>query len=234
MTRRSPTQVLADVNAALVRDHDITDILSTLLHDAIDTLDLSAAGLLVTTRGGDLELLSATSHRVAVLEIFQAHHGAGPCVDCMKTRQPVTAQGAEVIADRWPEIGPVIAAAGFQMVHAQPMLWHNTVLGGMNFFRTQPEPITAEQTEFIEAITDAAMLALIQTPGIDLNDVIDRIQTALYGRILIERAKGVLAHREHLDMETAYQHLVNLADSNGTGLAGTAEQVIQQAITPSP
>lgn len=234
MTRRRSTQVLADVNAALVREHHVTDVLAHLLHDTIDTLDADAAGLLVTNDKGDLELLTATSHHVEVLEIFQSRSGRGPCIDCVQNGEVERAEGEQAITDRWPVVGPMIINAGFRMVHAQPMHWHDEALGGLNIFRRRPQAFDGEEVSFVQGVADAAMLTLQQAPDTKLGDVTGRIGEALHGRIVIEQAKGVLAHQLDVDMATAYQELLRIAAEDHRGLAATAERVIGEASPPGP
>ena len=85
MTRLTVSEVLAGANAAIVGpDLDVTGALASLLTGVTGALPADAAAVLVTTEGS-LEVLAATSHRVADLEVYQAQVDEGPCLDAMHT-----------------------------------------------------------------------------------------------------------------------------------------------------
>lgn len=76
MTLGTPAQVLAELLGVLVRDLDTTDLFADLVHDAARLLTVDAAALLVTDGRHGLELLVATSHRAAELEVDQVRRTA--------------------------------------------------------------------------------------------------------------------------------------------------------------
>ncbi len=73
MTARTATQT----SAALTRGRDATDVLDQLVRDSAEVLGARAVGLLVVAAGGEVELLSATSHQMAQLEMFQIQQDNG-------------------------------------------------------------------------------------------------------------------------------------------------------------
>src|SRR4051794_21951466 len=102
MSAHTAEQALAQMLGALVREHETADVLAELVHDCAELLPADAAAILVINGGGNLELLSATSHRTSELEVYQAQHDSGPCVDTISSGGPVTAVGSEAITSRWP------------------------------------------------------------------------------------------------------------------------------------
>jgi AmiR/NasT family two-component response regulator len=54
-----------------------------------------------------------------------------------------------------------------------------------------------------------------------------QLQTALNSRVVIEQAKGVLAERRGLDMETAFALLRDTARSRNRRLADLAREVVE-------
>ncbi|MBI9116177.1 hypothetical protein [Sanguibacter suaedae] len=81
MTAPTAAHVLADITSEMLGDHDITDLLARHLRRASASLDAAAMGILLGVSGEPLELLSATSHAVTELEVFQSQVDEGPCVD---------------------------------------------------------------------------------------------------------------------------------------------------------
>jgi hypothetical protein len=229
MTTRTAAQALADAASALTGDSDVTDTLARLLDDARSGLGAQAIGLLLLTQGGDLELLSATSHRVAELEIFQIQHDSGPCVEAIRAGAAVSVAGADDILARWPEAGPAILGAGFRAVHAYPLRWHGRTLGAMNVFRDGASPLEGSVEAIGQAFANIATMVIVQPTSLTRQELTDRVRQALEARTAIEQAKGVLAYARNLDMSAAYDLLRDLAADSGASLAATAADVISRA-----
>ena len=110
MNRLSVSEVLARANATMVQPgFDVTGALASLLAGVAAALPADAAAVLVEAEG-NLEVLAATSHRVADLELYQAQVDEGPCVDAIRLGEAVGLTGAAALAERWPVAGPVITA----------------------------------------------------------------------------------------------------------------------------
>jgi ANTAR domain len=229
MSERTPEQAFGDALRTLVRDHQSTDVFADLVRDGATLLPADAVALLVQNGHGRLELLSATSHRASQLELYQAQEDHGPCVDAGRTGEQVSAVGFEEITARWQDVGRAIVDAGYLAVHAFPMAWHGRPLGGLNVFSEAPEPLPASSLVLAQILADVATLALTQPGRLSDDDLADRVEAALEGRVVVEHAKGVLAQSLGLDMEAAYDHLVHRALETTSTLSQTARQVIQDA-----
>ena len=228
MTPKNPSEVFAGLTAALVDEHDVTDVLASLLHDCLDVLGVEAAGLLVRTSDGGFDILGSTSHRATELEIYQSQQHEGPCVDAVREARQVIAHGPDEIITRWPEVGRMIVAAGFTAVHAVPMRWRGRSLGGINLFsRGERTELTADQLTFAQSLADVAGLALLQPAPVD--EMVSLVSSALQGRVVVERAKGALSYTADLDMESAYHRLRARASQEGTTLTAAARAVLDEA-----
>jgi hypothetical protein len=229
MSAHDGEQALAQMLGALVREHETADVLSELVLECAASLPADAAALLVTNGRGSLELLSATSHRASELEVYQAQHRSGPCVDVLRHGDRVVAVGADDIITRWPDVGNVIVESGFQAVHALPMTWHGRVLGGLNVFSAEAVPLEGASLQLAQNFADVASIALAQ-PGMLEDDELDaRIHAALEGRVVIEQAKGVLAQTLGVDMAAAYDELLRRTLDTRSTLSATAREVIREA-----
>ncbi len=116
------------------------------------------------------------------------------------------------------------------MVHNAPLLWHDQAIGALNLFRVLPTPLTSDEAETAQRFADVATLALAQSPELSLAEVLGRVSEAMRGRVLVEQAKGVLAHRQGLDVAAAYAALVQLAERRGLTLTETATGVVAEAV----
>jgi len=66
-----------------------------------------------------------------VMELFQIQNDQGPCLDCFRTGQPVTADLTRS-SQRWPRFAAAATGAGFQSVQALPMRLRDEVIGALN------------------------------------------------------------------------------------------------------
>jgi hypothetical protein len=84
MTGKTASQAFVDAVEANVQQEDLTDTVARLLDNCADVTGAAAVGLLVKDGRGQLEVLSATSHRVAELDLYQLQHDTSPSVDAAR------------------------------------------------------------------------------------------------------------------------------------------------------
>jgi len=229
MNPKSTSQVLAEATAAMVDSHDVTDLLTRLLRDGSSSLGVDAMGLIVQAPDDSLELLVSTSHGVAELEALQVGQDEGPCVECHRSAAPVVALGASVIQLRWPIAGEAIVRAGFAAVHAFPLVWHGRALGALNVFTRSDAALDDAQRVMAQAFTDMSTIVILQSQSVDQRRITESLREALLGRVVIEQAKGALAHLEGIDMATAYELLITEAEQRGAPVTQVAGDVLSRA-----
>jgi hypothetical protein len=109
------------------------------------------------------------------------------------------------------------------------MHWRGHAIGGLNLFAVAEEGLSAASSVLAQSFADFATLAIVQPVSLGDDDLAERITAALEGRVVVEQAKGVLAHQLGLDMSAAYDELVARSASNGSTLAQLAQDVIRSA-----
>ncbi len=228
MQTAEATQALAKASAALVDEHDVAGVLASLLSSVQAVLGADACGILVDD-GRGLEVLAASSHDAAELELHQAQFDEGPCVDAHDSAAPVEVSGAVELARRWKRIGPIIVESGFELAHASPLRWHGSALGAMGVFRTGTGHFSVEETVVAQAFADIATLLIVQTARVDIAESMQRVQEALATRVEIEQAKGVIAEQDNVAMNRAYAMLLERAALSGDSLTDTARAVVERA-----
>ena len=226
---RTSAQAFADITAALVREHDVADVLLRLVRDGADVLGVDAAAILVLAPRGSLEVLSATSHVTEELELYQSQEEEGPCVEAIRRGEGSRAVGAAELTARWPTVGPAIVAAGFRSAYGFPLRFHTATLGALNVFSRSEKPMAEDRHRLGQSLADVASLALVQPGEVPEHDLAQRVSAALEGRVVIERAKGVLAHLLGVDMSGAYAALLERADLDGHSITATAHRVLADA-----
>ena len=224
----------AAASAAMVQGVDGASTVHVLLADCIGLLGGESAGVLVRLDRG-LDLLAATSHKSTELELFQVQVHDGPCVETIETGASVMAAGRDELTGRWPEFGRSMSAAGYEMVLASPMRWHDRVFGGLNLFWSTVRPLDQEERDLAQSFADIATLAIMQTPGADDPEAVaQRLRNALQGRVVIERAKGVLAQTDDLGMDEAFERLVQVSEETDRSLSRVAQDILDDIVTRRP
>jgi transcriptional regulator with GAF, ATPase, and Fis domain len=222
----SSIRALAHSIGALVAGDDVTHLVAALLDDAAEVLQAQAIGVVMRAESGELDVLAATSHRAGELELYQAQHRSGPCIEAIQGGAKVVATDAEEIDRRWPEIAPLIRSAGFTAVHAIPLRWHDNVLGALNIFHADSTTIRSDVDALGQAYADLTTALLLRPAQLTRDALFARVGSALEARTLIEQAKGVVAYTEQVDMDVAYDVLRQRAAAEQLSLVVVAQRVV--------
>src|ERR1700735_4533066 len=75
----------------MVADFDVIDFLHLLTDRSVALLSASAAGVMLGDPRGELRVAASSNEAAGLLELFQIQNDQGPCLDCFRTGQPVTA-----------------------------------------------------------------------------------------------------------------------------------------------
>jgi ANTAR domain len=86
---------------------------------------------------------------------------------------------------------------------------------------------TRPAQEFSRALADVATIALIQEQALrEARDLAEQLQTALMSRVVIEQAKGVLAGKAGVGMDSTFTLMRNYARSRNVFLVAVAREVV--------
>jgi len=211
----------------LVSGFDVVELLTVLADRCVDVLDVGAAGLMLVTPAGDLRAMASSSDTMRLLELFELEAQEGPCLDCYRSGLPVMNQDLNASDGRWPRFTAEATAAGFRSVHALPMRLRGTVIGVLNMFQFAPGEMRQGDVDAAQALADVATIAIIQQRAMRQAQLVnEQLQAALHSRIVIEQAKGMVAERDHLDMEQAFAKLRGHARAHNLRLVDVAGAII--------
>src|SRR5438477_4819214 len=105
----------------MVADFDVIDFLHLLADRSVQLLGASAAGVMLADPRGPLRLVAASSEAARLLEVFQLQSDEGPCLEAIRTGQPVIEPDLSHAQQRWPRFAPAALRVGVAAVHALPM-----------------------------------------------------------------------------------------------------------------
>lgn len=218
---------------SLVTGYDVVDLLHSLIDHCLNLVDASAAGLVLRDPSGTLEVLASSSEDTELLELLQLREGEGPCVECYQSGRIVTIDDLLSEPTRWPRFEATARAQGFRSVHAVPMRLRAETIGAMNLFSTSAGPLPDADARLVQALTDVATIAILQERALRQSGVVrEQLQGALDSRVIIEQAKGVLAHLGNLDMDTAFTLMRSYARRRNERLSDVAAAVVNANLGP--
>ncbi len=215
----------------LVADFDLIEFLSMLADRCVELLGAAEVGLvLIGPRG--LQVMASSSERMKVTELLEVQFEEGPCFECSRVGLPVLNQQLASADGRWPRFAPMARESGFQMVHAVPLRLRDEVIGAMNVFDTSLHEMTLTESNLLRAFADAATIGILQERTVKQHsDLSIQLQGALNSRIAVEQAKGVVAERLKVDMDTAFGMIRSYARKSNMLLSAVADALVRGSLS---
>jgi len=225
MSRERLAEVFVEVADTLVDDFDLIEFLHTVCTRAAELTGTTAAGLLLADGRGRLRFMAASDEQAQVLELFQHQHG--PCRDAFTTAAPVVDADLRRAARRWPAFAPHATRLGYRSVHAVPLRLRGRVIGALTLFGARTGRLDPDDVTAVQALADIATIGLLQEQAIHRAETLTRqLQRALDSRVLIEQAKGALAHTHGIDVDAAFVLLRDHARTHGRPIDDVAGAVV--------
>lgn len=228
---RDVLRAFVDLSTELVDDYDMLEMLSNLTTNCATLLDVGSAGLLLANDRGALHLAAASSERTQQLELFQIQRDEGPCLDCYHDGATVSVPDLEAERERWPQFTRAALDAGFKSVHAVPMRLRGNVLGGLGLFGDRVGQLDDSDLDLAQALAHVACVAIVnEKAAADRTTVNTQLQHALTSRIVLEQAKGAIAHSGDMEIDDAFTVLRSYARENGRKLGAVAADVVNRKL----
>jgi GAF domain-containing protein len=227
---------LVDAFAALadtlVADYDVVELLQTLVDTCVALLDVTAAGLLLADVGSNrLDLMASTSEESRLVEIMQLSAEAGPCIECFRTGSVVSVPDISEGRADWSDFRSRALEQGFRSMHAVPLRLRQSTVGTLNLFRDVVGELNERDIRVAQALADVATIGILHERDFRATDLLrQQLQLALNSRVVIEQAKGVLAHTHDVTTNEAFTLMRDYARSNRVPLAQVAQQLVQRTL----
>jgi transcriptional regulator with GAF, ATPase, and Fis domain len=219
----------------MIDDFDVIDFLHLLTDRSVMLLGASAAGVMLADPRGELRVAASSDESAGLLDLFQVQNDQGPCLECFRTGQAVTATDLDGPGPRWPLFSVAATQYGFRTVQALPMRLRDQVIGALNLFRTAAGPFEPAELRLGQALADVATIGLLHVRNVRRSDAIaEQLQSALNSRVVIEQAKGKLAERLSVDMDEAFTMLRDYARNSNQRLTDVARNFVTSATADFP
>jgi GAF domain-containing protein len=234
MTREgSVIRSLVEIADTLVDDFDVVDMLTRLTDRCVTVLEVSAAGVMLASPAGDLRLVASSSEAMRILELFELQTQEGPCLEAFHTGNRIGHEDLRAGTGRWPRFSRAALEAGFQSVFALPLRLRERIVGALNLFSFEQNPMDEEDVIVVQAFADLAAISVVQHRAATETQLVnEQLAQALTSRILIEQAKGVIFERAGVEMAEAFQRLRKYARNNNLHLTAVAQAAIDGSLDP--
>jgi len=221
------SRALVSLADTLVDDYDIIELLDRLIGYSVALLAADAAAIMLVDASGRLRAVASSSEDADMMELLQLQVEQGPCVECFHTGAPVSVADLNDARKRWPRFfDAVTQRRTYRSVHAIPLRLRGQAIGALNLFHREPGPLPQADLDVAQALADVATIGILSERAIHDAGVLNvQLQTTLNGRVIIEQAKGLIAHQGRISMDAAFARLRRYSRENNQRLVEVARQV---------
>ena len=224
------SRVFVELADTLASGFDVVEFLHMLTERCVELLDVGAAGVVLADEQGVLRVMASSDERAHTLELFEVQNQEGPCLDCIRSGEPVFNESLHA-ESRWPAFSREARAAEFRFVHALPLRRRDQVIGALNLFSDEASRLAESGLVVGQALADVATIGLLQTRAMEESRVLaSQLQGALNSRVIIEQAKGMLAEHAGVDLDAAFRFLRGYARSRNEYLSDVARALVEGAL----
>ena len=216
---------LVEFARTLTGRFDISDVLNDLAARLPDVLAIAGAGVSLVS-GTELSFATANSERAATLEKVQEQLNAGPCAEAITSGDDVLIRDIGDHAHRWPEYAAMAERLGIVAVAALPL--RNSIrLGALDLYHTGVHDWTPEEVTTARVFADIATGYVLSASELERERrTVEQLELALESRVIIEQAKGILAHANGINVDAAFVRLRTYARAHNANLREVAKAVV--------
>lgn len=218
-----------------VHDEDsLIDLMYRASHEAVRLVDdVDWAGVTARFTGPPFTAAS-TNRRVMVVDEGQYGQGDGPCLQAIRTNQPVS-MTSEQVADRWPTLAAATRSAGVRSFHAEPLHAYQHTVGCLNMYSATIGGLQTPDPDLLLVLTEYLDRGLTDYSAAQPGEPdAHRLQEALRSRFAVNQAVGVLMATHGITADQARTTLdQRLADNPDRSAEQIARSIISE-YTPTP
>jgi hypothetical protein len=193
---------------------------------------VSGAGISLVTSAGNRGVVCATDAIAARLEDLQLTLGEGPCVDAIRTGDPVLVADVDepgLAVERWPGFLEGAGAAGVRAVFALPLRIGAIGVGVLDLYRLSPGDLETGELAAALVAADAAAVALLDLDTGHDAFLDDRSVGASY-LMEVHQATGMVKVQAGVSIDEAFLLLRAKAFATGRPIADLARDVIDRRL----
>jgi GAF domain-containing protein len=208
--------------------YDLQEALSELTESVTAVLGLCGSWVTMAD-DGRLRFLTAVSRAAAELQRdhAQLHPFPCPCGEAYSTGEVVRVTDVREESTRWPEFSASATRLSMAGVAAIPMRLADQVVGALNLYSSGPREWSDEDMAVAGALAAVATSYVVNVSKLRQQEQLtEQLQGALQSRVVIEQAKGIIAYKNSVSVDQAYQLMRRHARNNNASLRAVAEAIV--------
>lgn len=218
---------IIDLVDRMLSPFDVVELTDELVATSLALTPADSAGILLDDLHGGLQMLAGSSSDARHLELLELQHDEGPCVEAFGHGRLVQITDLSVTTTRWPRFTPAALERGVTAAYAVPMTVQEHRIGALNLFCVDGRLLGAEHLRIAGVLTRMATLAVLNNRSHhEQQELARQLQAALSSRVLIKQAKGVIAERQGIDVDTAFGVLRHAARERRARLSDISADVV--------
>lgn len=217
---------LTELAALLLTVEDVEEALRHLARMAVVVIpDGPSCGITVVRDGKYTTAVYSGAIPASVHEA-QYEYGEGPCLEAMRTREPVIAQ--DLAGERrWAGFTSAALSAGAHGVYAHPLQIGDEVLGALSLYAHErnmfPRAVQRVAEQFVEP---AAVLLRGVLHRLSQAELIDQLRAGLLSRAVIDQAIGIVMAQRRCGPGEAIDVLRKLSNDRNVKLRHVAADLV--------
>jgi GAF domain-containing protein len=220
--------VFVEVADTLVADFDLVDFLYNMCERAAVICNAKAVGILLADEQGELRYVAGSTEQAGLVELLEMQASEGPCYDAFREHRQIINTDLNAARGQWPKFAPRAIEEGFASVHAIPLRLRQRTIGAANIFGHVTGRFEPTDIRIIQALADVATISILQERAVQRgNTLTEQLQQAMFGRIVIEQAKGALSRLLEVSPDQAFTLMRKFARESGQRLGDVARAVIE-------
>lgn len=226
--------VLARFARLLPAAHELPDILDELMRSAIDVLEPGGVTVALSPelRGDRSELFGGIPEDLLDLEVCQRDYARGPGVVAYACGAPVTVTDIGSYGDMWPEYTSLAGRHRISSVAAVPMRLDDTEAGVLSLYSRDQRQWTGKDLSVATLLAGMATGHIVTANLVQRHQrVTEQLQHALTTRIVVEQAKGVIAHAHHTTPDAAFELIRAHARRNRVTVHAVAHGIVELGLS---
>ena len=219
-------RTVSEFSGRLLTPYDVDAVLKDLMARLAEVFDLAGAGMALAEEG---ELRSTVGFPAGAeaLERIQNEHQAGPCVEAFHSGAVLAIPDLEAYADRWPAYCAAARKRGFGSAVGIPLRLSGVAVGAVDLYAVGHRAWPAEDLEAAVVLADMITAYLINASKIRQQEQLtEQLQSALESRTVIEQAKGVIAARNGVSVDDAFDRIRRHARTHHVTVRAVSDAIV--------
>jgi GAF domain-containing protein len=221
----SVADVFARLALELHEEVGVGETVEAVVQFALHAVSCTHAGVLLSSRGGQWETISATDPLVEESDRMQVELGEGPSVDVLAEHTAVLVPDTAT-DPRWPTWAPKAAALGLRSVLSVRLAAGGSTLGVLQLFHSEPYAFEPDDDAVAHILARHASVALASARQEAT------LWQAIDARKLVGQAQGILMERFGIDSDQAFAVLRRYSQDNNVKLRDVAQRLIDTRTLP--